>query len=71
MKDVLNAKNIIERNDAPVRKAEGLELQTGVLEGDAPSAPIVSRSMESDSARRSNWRSICCTDRKPDSISIN
>jgi 23S rRNA (cytosine1962-C5)-methyltransferase len=28
---------IIERNDAPVRKAEGLELQTGVLRGDAPS----------------------------------
>ena len=26
MKNVLNAKNIIERNDAPVRKAEGLEL---------------------------------------------
>ena len=32
---------IIERNDAPVRKAEGLELVTGVLEGAAPSAPIV------------------------------
>jgi 23S rRNA (cytosine1962-C5)-methyltransferase len=28
---------IIERNDAPVRKAEGLELHTGVLRGDAPS----------------------------------
>ena len=41
MKNVLNAKNIIERNDAPVRKAEGLELQTGILEGAAPSAPIV------------------------------
>jgi len=27
---------IIERNDAPVRKAEGLELRTGVLRGDAP-----------------------------------
>ena len=27
---------IIERNDAPVRRAEGLELQTGVLQGDAP-----------------------------------
>ena len=40
MKNVLNAKNIIERNDAPVRKAEGLELQTGILEGAAPSAPI-------------------------------
>ena len=28
---------IIERNDAPVRKAEGLELHTDVLRGDAPS----------------------------------
>jgi 23S rRNA (cytosine1962-C5)-methyltransferase len=33
--------SIIERNDAPVRKAEGLELRTGVLEGAAPSAPAV------------------------------
>jgi 23S rRNA (cytosine1962-C5)-methyltransferase len=32
---------IIERNDAPVRKAEGLELYTGVLEGTAPAAPII------------------------------
>ena len=28
---------IIERNDAPIRKAEGLELRTKVLRGDAPS----------------------------------
>src|SRR6266540_3325816 len=27
---------IIERNDAPLRKAEGLELRTGFLRGDAP-----------------------------------
>src|SRR6266568_5954841 len=32
---------IIERNDAPVRRAEGLERRTGVLAGAAPSAPIV------------------------------
>src|SRR5438552_2927200 len=32
---------IIERNDAPVRRAEGLELRVGVLEGVAPSAPIL------------------------------
>jgi 23S rRNA (cytosine1962-C5)-methyltransferase len=32
---------IIERNDAPVRKAEGLELRSGVLEGPAPSGPIL------------------------------
>jgi 23S rRNA (cytosine1962-C5)-methyltransferase len=31
---------ILERNDAPVRKAEGLELRTGILEGDPPSGPI-------------------------------
>src|SRR5437762_7324465 len=32
---------IIERNDAPVRRAEGLELHSGVLKGAAPSDPIV------------------------------
>jgi 23S rRNA (cytosine1962-C5)-methyltransferase len=32
---------IIERNDAPVRKAEGMESRVGVLEGAAPSTPIV------------------------------
>jgi 23S rRNA (cytosine1962-C5)-methyltransferase len=32
---------IIERNDAPVRRAEGLEPRIGVLEGAAPSTPIV------------------------------
>jgi len=31
---------IIERNDAPVRKAEGLESRTGVLEGTAPAGLI-------------------------------
>src|SRR5438477_9775552 len=30
---------IIQRNDSPVRKAEGLELITGALEGPAPSGP--------------------------------
>jgi 23S rRNA (cytosine1962-C5)-methyltransferase len=35
--DVFGDATIIERNDAPVRKAEGLELHTGVLRGDAPS----------------------------------
>jgi 23S rRNA (cytosine1962-C5)-methyltransferase len=29
--------SIIERNDAPVRRAEGLELRSGVLRGNAPS----------------------------------
>jgi 23S rRNA (cytosine1962-C5)-methyltransferase len=41
MVDILGAKNIIERNDAPVLRAEGLEPRIGVLEGAAPSAPIV------------------------------
>jgi 23S rRNA (cytosine1962-C5)-methyltransferase len=38
--ELFGSKTIIERNDSPVRKAEGLELRTGVLEGAAPSAPI-------------------------------
>jgi 23S rRNA (cytosine1962-C5)-methyltransferase len=33
--------SVIERNDAPVRRAEGLELRAGILEGAAPSAPIL------------------------------
>ncbi|HZJ15535.1 MAG TPA: class I SAM-dependent rRNA methyltransferase [Chthoniobacteraceae bacterium] len=36
LKDICQPRSIIERNDAPIRKAEGLELQTGVLHGDAP-----------------------------------
>ena len=38
--DLFGSKTIIERNDSPIRKAEGLELRTGVLEGPAPSGPI-------------------------------
>ncbi len=38
--DLFGAVTIIERNDSPIRKAEGLELQTGVLEGAAPTGPI-------------------------------
>jgi 23S rRNA (cytosine1962-C5)-methyltransferase len=34
--DLFGSKTIVERNDSPVRKAEGLELRTGVLEGPAP-----------------------------------
>jgi 23S rRNA (cytosine1962-C5)-methyltransferase len=41
MVEVLGCRNIIERNDAPVRRAEGLEMRTGVLEGAAPSAPLL------------------------------
>jgi 23S rRNA (cytosine1962-C5)-methyltransferase len=39
--DLLGNVTIIERNDAPVRRAEGLELHNGVLKGAPPSASIV------------------------------
>jgi 23S rRNA (cytosine1962-C5)-methyltransferase len=32
--------SIIERNDSPVRRSEGLDLRTGVVKGVAPSAPV-------------------------------
>ena len=35
LKAVASATNIVERNDAPIRKAEGMELTTGVLLGEA------------------------------------
>jgi len=38
--DLFGSVTIIERNDSTVRKAEGLELRTGVLEGNAPPGPI-------------------------------
>jgi 23S rRNA (cytosine1962-C5)-methyltransferase len=34
--DVGSVRNIIERNDAPVRRAEGMELRSGVLSGATP-----------------------------------
>jgi 23S rRNA (cytosine1962-C5)-methyltransferase len=39
--DLFGGATLIERNDSPIRKAEGLELITGVLEGPAPSGPIL------------------------------
>jgi 23S rRNA (cytosine1962-C5)-methyltransferase len=36
IEEILKPACIIERNDAPVRKAEGLELRTGILRGTAP-----------------------------------
>jgi len=39
--DLFDAKNVIERNDAPIRRSEGLDPCTGVLEGAAPPGPIV------------------------------
>lgn len=34
--EILKPRCIIERNDAPVRRAEGLELRSGMLRGEAP-----------------------------------
>jgi 23S rRNA (cytosine1962-C5)-methyltransferase len=40
--DVFGEKiTVIERNDAPIRKSEGLEPRTSILAGTAPSAPLV------------------------------
>src|SRR5713101_2731572 len=39
--DLFGNVTIIERNDAPVRRAEGLELHNGVLKGAPPSGSIV------------------------------
>jgi len=39
--DLFGRTTVVERNDSTVRKAEGLESRTGVLEGPAPSGPIV------------------------------
>ncbi len=39
--DLFGAKNIIERNDAPIRRAEGLELRSGVLQGPSLPGPIL------------------------------
>src|SRR5437868_7314226 len=41
MVDLFGWVTILERNDAPVRKAEGLDLQTSVLEGSAPPGPFL------------------------------
>jgi 23S rRNA (cytosine1962-C5)-methyltransferase len=38
--DLFGALTIIERNDSPIRKAEGLELRSGILQGAAPSTAI-------------------------------
>jgi 23S rRNA (cytosine1962-C5)-methyltransferase len=38
--DLFGNVTIIERNDAPVRKSEGLDSRSGILEGAAPPAPV-------------------------------
>ena len=62
--DLFGEITIIERNDAPVRKAEGLELRTRVLRGDAPSQ--IEIEIEGVNVRSS----IFCADKKPVSTSI-
>jgi 23S rRNA (cytosine1962-C5)-methyltransferase len=39
--DLFGDVTILERNDSPIRKAEGLELKTGILEGPAPPGPVL------------------------------
>jgi 23S rRNA (cytosine1962-C5)-methyltransferase len=39
--DVFGQSTIVERNDAPVRRAEGLDLQSGILAGDATTTPVI------------------------------
>lgn len=41
IRNVLSPAAILERNDAPVRKAEGMELQSGVLLGSDPGAQVI------------------------------
>ena len=36
LREVFAPRSIVERNDAPIRKAEGMELQTGILHGEVP-----------------------------------
>jgi 23S rRNA (cytosine1962-C5)-methyltransferase len=42
LREVCAPRSIVERNDAPIRKAEGMELKTGMLFGDEPAPfPII------------------------------
>ncbi|MGV3661060.1 MAG: class I SAM-dependent rRNA methyltransferase [Prosthecobacter sp.] len=41
LNDVVKPKGIIERNEAPVRKAEGMELIKGVISGETPTPYVV------------------------------
>ena len=41
LKAALNPTSIIERNDSPIRKAEGLESRTGMLHGEAPGVFVI------------------------------
>jgi 23S rRNA (cytosine1962-C5)-methyltransferase len=39
--DAIGALPIVERNDAPIRRAEGLDLQSGMLRGDLPNETVI------------------------------
>jgi 23S rRNA (cytosine1962-C5)-methyltransferase len=41
LRNLLAPETIIERNDAPIRRAEGMELRTGMLHGEPPGAVII------------------------------
>ncbi len=41
LRTILEPRSIVERNDAPIRKAEGLELLTGMLYGEDPGAFLI------------------------------
>jgi 23S rRNA (cytosine1962-C5)-methyltransferase len=41
LRQICSPRAIVERNDAPIRKAEGMELITGVLWGDAPTQVLI------------------------------
>lgn len=41
IRSVLSPSTIIERNDAPVRRAEGMELQSGILFGEDPGLQLI------------------------------
>lgn len=41
IRNVLSPAAIVERNDAPVRKAEGMELQSGMLFGSEPGTQVI------------------------------
>ena len=41
LRSVFNPRSIVERNDSPIRKAEGMELQTGMLFGENPGPQVI------------------------------
>ncbi len=46
--DAFQPRSIVERNDAPIRKAEGMELQTGMLYGPEPGHTSITTDITTD-----------------------